>query len=174
MTLFSTNCSSSSTYSSSVLINICVCVPHIINNDGWVGCSKQACRYFIPGTRSIVSFVFRSCATPLGTSRRETLYLVYTILLGRCERHLKFRCRLELSLGLRTPSLPCLRAFALSTASLEGRAAPASDGCSPVRASRSLAPPTSATTPNSRDICCGKETRSFYFMWSWKFVSLSF
>ena len=30
---------------------------------------------------------------------------------------------------------------------------PASDGCSPVRASRSLAPPTSAATPNSRGIC---------------------
>ena len=111
---------------------------------------------------------------PCRTATSSHIYInIYIILLGRCERSLKFRFRLELCLGLRAPSLPCLRARFFDRVP-RGSREPTSGGCSPVRASRSLAPPTSATTPNSRDICCGKETRSFYFMWSWKFVSLSF
>ena len=39
---------------------------------------------------------------------------------------------------------------------------PGSDGCSTVRASWSLAPPTRTATPNSKDICRDEETRRFY------------
>ena len=43
---------------------------------------------------------------------RKILYIyIYIILLGRCERNLRFRFRLELCVGLQTPALPCLRAF---------------------------------------------------------------
>ena len=49
---------------------------------------------------------------------------------------------------------------------------PGSDGCSPVRASRSLAPPTGAATPNSKDICWGEETRRLNFLRSRRFGSL--
>ena len=89
--------------------------------------------------------------------------------LGRCERTLKFRFDLQLCLGLRKPSPFFLCASFFDRVPRESRE-PASDGCSPVRACRSLAPPTSPATPNLRDICWKKETRTFYFLWSWKFV----
>ena len=89
--------------------------------------------------------------------------------LGRCERTLKFRFYLQLFLGLRKPSLPRLRACFFDSFPRPSRE-PASDGCSPVRASWSLAPRTSPATPNLRDICWKKETRTFYFLRSWKFV----
>ena len=91
------------------------------------------------------------------------------VLLGRCERTLNFRFYLQLCLGFRTPSIPCLRACFFDR-SPRGSREPASDGCSPGRATGSLAPPTSAATPNLRDICRENETRTFYFLWSWKFV----
>ena len=53
-----------------------------------------------------------------------------------------------------------------------GSRSPGSDGSSPVRASGSLAPPTSAATPHSKDLCWCEETRRFYFLQSWRFVSL--
>ena len=89
--------------------------------------------------------------------------------LGRCERTLKIRFYLRLSLGLRKPSLPCLRACFFDRFP-RGSREPAFDGCCPVRASRSLAPPTSQATPNWRDICWKKKTRTFYFLWFWKIV----
>ena len=89
------------------------------------------------------------------------LYIMLLGLLGRCERSLKLRYCLQLCLGPLTQSLPCLRACFFDRFP-RGSREPASDGCSPMRASRSLAPPTSAATPNSRDICCGEGARSFY------------
>ena len=52
-----------------------------------------------------------------------------------------------------------------------GPISPGSDGCSPVRPSRSLAPPTSAATPNWKDHRGCEETRSLYFRRSWRVVS---
>ena len=66
--------------------------------------------------------------------------------LGRCERTLKFRFYLQLCLGLRKPSLPCLRACFFDRFPRRSRE-PYSDVCSPVRASRSLAPPTERGDP---------------------------
>ena len=88
---------------------------------------------------------------------------------GRSERTPKTRFYPQLCLGLRTPSLPCLCDCVFDRFP-RGLREPASDGRSAVRASRSLAPPTSAATPNLRDICWGTATRTFYFLWSWKFV----
>ena len=88
-------------------------------------------------------------------------------LLGRCERTPHLRFYLQLCLGLRSPSLPCLRACFFHRFP-RGSHEPPSDGCSPVPSSRSLEPPTSAATPNLRDIFWEKETRTFYTLWSWK------
>ena len=68
----------------------------------------------------------------------------------------------------------CLRACFFTTF-LEGRArGPPTNVCSPVRASWSLAPPTSAATPISRGSCCGEDTRNFFFLWSWDNILLLF
>ena len=80
---------------------------------------------------------------------------------------------LEFRLRLQTPSLSCLRACSFDRFP-RGSRSPGSDGCSPLRASRSLAPPKSAATPNSKDIYWGEETRRFYLIRSWIFVSLLF
>ena len=96
---------------------------------------------------------------------------IHKINLGRCERILKFRIYLQLCLGLRTPSLLCLRACFFDRFP-RWSCEPASDECSPMRASRSISPPTCPATPKLRGICWKKETRTFYFLWSWKFVEV--
>ena len=62
------------------------------------------------------------------------------------ERSIRFRFRLEFRLRLPTPSLSCLRARVFDRLP-RGSRSPGPDGCSPLRASRSLVPPTSAGDP---------------------------
>ena len=95
-----------------------------------------------------------ACPQETAHIRHRYIYvcIFLLLLLGRCERTLAFRFYVKLCMGLRTPSLPCLRPCFFDRFP-QGSREPASDGCCPVRASRSLAPPTSAATPNLSDIC---------------------
>ena len=63
---------------------ICVCVLHVIN-DGW---AQLLCSSKQTGVQVLQTTAIISCATPLGTSRRETLYiyLLRDILYLRCSR----------------------------------------------------------------------------------------
>ena len=74
----------------------------------------------------------------------------------------RFLFPLEYSTELLMPSLPCLRACSLDRFPQESRS-PCADGCSPVRASWSLAPPTSKAIPNSNDILLVGEDTEFLF-----------
>ena len=74
-------------------------------------------------------------------------------------------------MGLQTPSSSWLCACFLDRFP-RGSCSPGSDKCSPVRTLRSLAPPTSSTTPTSKDLCRGEETQGCYFLRSWTFCWL--